>query len=124
MILLALSSVILEKIIAILEKYKLKYQVVETGEELLEKAKKLKPQVIILEKDIPLLDGFSATLLLKANEKTKDIAVITLCKCDFPEEEKKARDCGADWLLHYPFKEEELVDALSKFLKKELKPKE
>jgi DNA-binding response OmpR family regulator len=124
MIFLALSSAILEKVSALLEKFKLKYQVVETGEDLLEKAKKQKPQLIILEKDLPLLDGFSATLLLKANDKTKDIPVITICKCDFPEEEKKARDCGADCLLHYPFKEDEFIQVLSKLLKKDLKPKD
>jgi len=124
MIFLALSSAILEKVSALLEKFKLKYQVVETGEDLLEKARKQKPQLIILEKDLPLLDGFSATLLLKANEKTKDIPVIIVCKCDFQEEEIKARDCGADYLLHYPFKEEEFIQVLSKLLKKDLKPKD
>lgn len=52
MIFLALSSAILEKVSALLEKFKLKYQAVETGEDLLEKAKKNKPQLIILEKDL------------------------------------------------------------------------
>ncbi len=124
MILLSLSSAILGKIIPILEKYKLKYQVVETGEELLERAKKQNPQLILLEKDLPLLDGFALTLLLKTSEKTKNIPIIALCKCNFPEEHQKAIECGADVLLTYPFAEDELVELLSKFFKKKFKPKE
>ncbi len=120
MILVALSEGIFEKIRPILEKFKISYEKVETGEELLEKAKKVRPELIILEKDLPLLDGFAAILLLKSHPKTSDIPVLAVCKCDYYEEEVKARDSGADGIIHCPLKEEEIKEYFKKFLKKVL----
>lgn len=118
MLLLALSEGIFEKIKPLLERLKIKYEKVESGEELLEKAKKGKPSLILLEKDLPLLDGFAVILLLKSNPKTRDIPVVAVCKCDYQEEEIKARDSGADDILHCPLKEEEVVECFKRFLKK------
>lgn len=118
MILVALSEGIFEKIKPHLEKLKLSYKKIETGEELLEKAKKVKPELIILEKDLPLLDGFAVILLLKANPQTSGIPILAVCKCDYEEEEIKARDSGADGIIHCPLKEEEIREYLKKFLKK------
>lgn len=117
MILLALSEGILEKLKPLLERHKIKYEVVSSGEEVLERARKVRPELIILEKDLPLLDGFATILLLKNDIKTKDIPVIALCKCDYPEEEIKAKDSGADDLLRYPLKEEEVKAVLKRYLK-------
>ncbi len=118
MILVALSEGIFEKIKPILEKFKVKYEKIETGEDLLERAKKINPELIILEKDLPLFDGFAVTLLLKSNPKTKDIPILAVCKCDYHEEEIKARDSGADGIIHCPLKEEEVVAYLKTYLKK------
>ncbi|MGC9109440.1 MAG: response regulator [Caldimicrobium sp.] len=118
MILVALSEGIFEKIKPFLEKFKVKYEKIETGEELLEKAKKSKPELVILEKDLPLFDGFAVTLLLKSNPKTKEIPILAVCKCDYQEEEIKARDSGADGIIHCPIKEEEVVRYLERYLKK------
>ncbi|MCS7198961.1 MAG: response regulator [Caldimicrobium sp.] len=118
MILLALSEGIFQKLKKILDAHKIKYQLIESGEELLEKAKKNKVSLIILEKDLPLLDGFAVTLLLKSNPKTAHIPIIALCKCNYPEEEIKAKDSGADFIIYYPFTEEEILNVIREFVKK------
>ncbi|MEZ0344392.1 MAG: response regulator [Caldimicrobium sp.] len=118
MILVALSEGIFEKIKPLLEKLKINYEKIETGEELLEKAKKVKPELIILEKDLPLLDGFAVTLLLKSHPKTSGIPILAVCKCDYHEEEIKARDSGADAIIHCPLKEEEIREYFKRYLKK------
>jgi PleD family two-component response regulator len=118
MIYLALSETLFNKIAKILEKYKVKYKNIEDGETLLELAKKDKPKLIILEKDLPLLDGFAVTLLLKSNEKTKDIPILAVCKCNYKEEEIKAKDCGVDDIIVCPFEEKEISEKLEKWLKK------
>ena len=118
MILLALCEAIFEKIKPFLDKLHLKYQRIESGEELLEKAKKIKPSLIILEKDLPLLDGFAVTLLLKSDPKTQEIPIVAVCKCNFPEEEIKAKDSGADAIIHLPLQEEEIIKLLKRFNRK------
>ncbi|MFN4196610.1 MAG: PleD family two-component system response regulator [Caldimicrobium sp.] len=117
MILIALSEAIFEKLKPFLEELKVKYQKVENGEELLEKAKKLKPDLILLEKDLPLLDGFAVALLLKSDNKTKNIPIIAVCKCNFPEEEIKAKDSGVDTLLYLPFNREQIIESIKGYLK-------
>ncbi|MCS7149422.1 MAG: response regulator [Caldimicrobium sp.] len=118
MILLALSEGIFQKLSKILDFHKIKYQLVDSGEDLLDRAKRSKVSLIILEKDLPLLDGFAVTLLLKSNPKTAHIPIIAICKCNYPEEEIKARDSGADYIVYYPFTEEEILKAMKEHIKK------
>ncbi len=118
-ILVSLSEGIFEKIKGFLEEQSIKLKLiqVEDGETLLERAKKELPDLIILEKEIPLLDGFATVLLLKSQEETREIPVVTICKGDFEEEKGKARDCGSDAILCYPFTREEFFEVLKKFIK-------
>ncbi len=118
MIYLALSEDIFNRIKSLLESHKLRYKRIEDGETLLKKAQKEKPELIILEKDLPLLDGFAVTLLLKSDVKTQDIPILAICKCNYREEEFKAKDCGSDELIVYPFKENEIWEKIYKLIKR------
>ncbi len=118
MIFLALSEDIFFKLKELLEKNKLKFQKIDTGDKLLTLAKKERPELIILEKDLPLLDGFAVTLLLKSDIKTQDIPIIAICKCNYKEEEIKAKECGSDEILRYPFKDQEILEKIWKYVKK------
>ena len=117
MIYLALSESLYNKLAKLLQDHKIKYKMIEDGETLLELAKKEKPKLILLEKDLPLLDGYAVTLLLKSNEKTKDIPILAVCKCKYKEEEVKAKDCGADDIIFCPFEEKEIIEKVEKWLK-------
>ncbi|QER42178.1 response regulator [Thermodesulfobacterium sp. TA1] len=118
MIYLALSEDLFNRLKEVLEKLKLKYKLIEDGETLLKLSKKEKPKLIVLEKDIPLLDGFATTLLLKSSPETQDIPILGVCKVPLKEEETKAKDCGCDDILVYPFKEEEFLNKVLKYIKK------
>ncbi|WP_022854996.1 response regulator [Thermodesulfobacterium thermophilum] len=118
MIYLALSEDLFKKLKEALEKHKIRYKLIEDGETLLKLAKKEKPRLIILEKDIPLLDGFATTLLLKSNPETQTIPIVGVCKVPLKEEEHRAKDCGCDDILVYPFKEEEFLNKVLKYIKK------
>ncbi|MDF2953438.1 MAG: Response regulator c-di-GMP phosphodiesterase [Thermodesulfobacterium sp.] len=117
MVYLALSESLFNKLVKLLEGYKIKYKLIEDGETLLELAKKDPPKLIILEKDLPLLDGFAVTLLLKSDDKTKGIPILAVCKCKYKEEEVKAKDCGVDDIITCPLEKKETVEKLEKWLK-------
>ena len=117
MILLALSEGIFQKTKKLLEKENLKYKRIDDGEKLFEIAQEVKPELIILEKDIPMLDGFAVTLLLKADKTTNEIPVLVICKCAYKEEEIKARDCGADCVINYPFDEKLFIEIIKKLMR-------
>jgi CheY-like chemotaxis protein len=48
------------------------------GAEGIEKARVLKPAVIIMDLSMPIVDGWKATRELKTNEKTREIPIIVL----------------------------------------------
>jgi len=115
---LALSENLFNKVKPVLEKLKVKYKLIEDGESLVKLAKKHKPDFIILEKDLPLLDGFAATLLLKSDKETEEIPILGVCKSRFKEEEVKAKESGCDEVIVYPFTEEELLQKLKEIIKR------
>jgi PleD family two-component response regulator len=117
MIFLALSENLFNKLKRILDAQKIKYKLIEDGETLLKLSKKEKPELIILEKDLPLLDGFAVTLLLKSDKDTQSIPILAICKSQYKEEEIKAKDCGCDEIIVYPFTEEEIAQRIEKILK-------
>ncbi len=118
MIFLALSERLFNKVKKILEDHDLKYKLIEDGETLFRLAKKEKPDLIILEKDIPLLDGFATVLLIKSEKNTQDIPIVAICKSNLKEEEIKAKDSGCDEVINCPIDENSFWEKIRKYLKK------
>ncbi|MBE7176183.1 MAG: response regulator [Mucilaginibacter polytrichastri] len=79
---------------------------------IIEKADKLKPDVILMDNWIPDTGGKEATRLLKNNAGTKDIPVIYFsANTDI---KKLAEEAGADFYLSKPFDIVELENAVNK----------
>ena len=74
------------------------------------KARSEQPDVILLDIQMPDMDGFETCRRLKADEKTKHIPIImiTAIKND-PQSRTKGLDLGADAFLSKPIDETELV---------------
>lgn len=82
------------------------------GLEAVERTVELLPDVIIMDLSLPVLDGWEATRRLKADERTKNIAVIALTGHAEPAHAKKARDAGCDDFIAKPCLPEQLVDRI------------
>ena len=68
----------------------------ENGEIAVEKAKAEKPDLILMDLSLPVMDGWQATKILKAEEETKQIPIIVLTAHAMPEDRAKALAIGAD----------------------------
>ncbi|MFH1540073.1 MAG: response regulator [bacterium] len=88
----------------------------ESGESLLAAAKVKRTDIVIAQVDIPGMDGFEVCRRLKSLEDTKDIPVILLSGDEGHEE--KAFAAGTDYFLRVPLSEQDLMDAVSRVLKK------
>ncbi len=80
------------------------------GEAGLEKAREVKPDIILLDIILPKMSGFDVLKDLKDDPATKEIPVIMLTNLGQPEDVQKGLDLGAqDYLVKAHFMPAEVV---------------
>lgn len=68
----------------------------EDGKQGVELAKKERPDLILMDLSLPVMDGWEAIRLLKASEETRTIPVIALTAHAMASDEEKAYESGCD----------------------------
>jgi putative two-component system response regulator len=86
------------------------------GIEGLEKAKREKPDLILLDILMPRLHGFDLCKMIKSDEELKDTKVVMVSVKSFPADIKKAKDVGADDFISKPVEYERLKDVMDRLL--------
>jgi putative two-component system response regulator len=87
------------------------------GEEGLEKARELHPDVILLDVMMPKLDGFEVARRLKENVETQIIPIVMVTALQEVEDRIKALNAGADDFLTKPVEKTELRARVQSLLK-------
>jgi CheY-like chemotaxis protein len=85
----------------------------QDGDSALEQARKNPPDIIITEILVPTLDGLALCRRLKADPKTRDVAVLVF---SILAAAGRAREAGADAFLLKPLAEHTLVDTVRQLL--------
>ena len=80
------------------------YEIAEAadGQEALDQAAALRPDVIVMDLSLPGMDGWEATRRLKQEPSTRDIPVIALTGHALTGSEHTAREAGCDTFLTKP----------------------
>jgi CheY-like chemotaxis protein len=65
-------------------------------------AVELRPDVVVMDLTLPLLDGFAAIARLAEHPETAAIPVVVLSAHTFPDDERRAREAGAAAFLAKP----------------------
>lgn len=81
----------------------------QNGREAVQKSKSERPDLIILDVMMPMMDGLEACQLIKADEVTRDTPVIFLSARDETEVKVSGLSMGANDYISKPFKAEELL---------------
>jgi two-component system cell cycle response regulator DivK len=86
------------------------------GEEGVSKAEIEKPDLILMDLGMPVMDGWEATRKIKANDVLKHIPIIAVTSHAMVGDEIQAREAGCDDYLPKPIDENELLRKIKKFL--------
>jgi CheY-like chemotaxis protein len=79
------------------------------GREGIAKARQLRPDVTLMDVQMPGISGIDAMRLLAGDPETKDLKVIALTALATPEDRLTCLEAGASEYLAKPFKLKELV---------------
>jgi len=79
------------------------------GEEAVKKTEREKPDLILMDLGMPVMDGWEATRKIKANDALKHIPMIAVATHAMVGDEIEARKAGCDAYLPKPIDEAELL---------------
>ena len=94
------------------------YELIEavTGEEGVMLAETHVPDLILMDIQLPGIDGYEATRRIKANPALRHIPIIVVTSYALSGDDLKAREAGCDLYLSKPFDPIELLAKIKEFL--------
>jgi two-component system CheB/CheR fusion protein len=100
---------------AILDKESIQYDLAENGKEVLEKLNSTHFDLILMDIQMPIMDGVSATIEIR-NKLQSRIPIIALTANASVTDEMKYKEVGMNDHLSKPFKREDLFNKIKKQL--------
>jgi len=88
------------------------------GEEAVELAPKVNPDLILMDVRMPRMTGYEACKVMKANPELRDIPVVFLTARGQESEIKQGLDVGAEEYLLKPFAPDQLTSRVKEILAK------
>jgi len=88
------------------------------GQEALDKARNINPDLIILDVMLPKMDGYKICRMLKFDEKYKKIPIIMFTARVQESDRLTGQQVGADAYITKPFEPQALLDKIQELLAK------
>jgi chemosensory pili system protein ChpA (sensor histidine kinase/response regulator) len=95
------------------------YQVLtaKDGVDALEQLTDVLPDVMLLDIEMPRMDGFELTKRLRQDSRTKDLPIIMITSRTAEKHRQYAMELGVNGYLGKPYQEEELLEDIARFIK-------
>ena len=95
-----------------------KYEIdeAENGEKALAAVAKQRPDLILMDIQLPIMDGYEATRRLKADPVLRSIPIIAITSYALGEDEKRARAAGCDDFVAKPYSPRQLLAKVREYL--------
>ena len=88
----------------------------ESGEEALAAIAKQRPDLILMDIQLPVMDGYEATRRIKADPELKSIPVIAVTSYALSGDDDKARAAGCDGYVTKPYSPRQLLEKIQHYL--------
>lgn len=87
-----------------------------TGEEGLDKAAEVAPDLVVLDLLLPGIDGFTVAERMRADPRLRHTSILALSGLTRVEDKERARAAGCDEVLDKPFDLEDLVRKIERLV--------
>jgi len=88
----------------------------ENGELALAAIAKQRPDLILMDIQLPIMDGYTATSRIKSDPKLRSIPIIAVTSYALSGEDRKARAAGCDECVAKPFSPRQLLPKIRQYL--------
>jgi PAS domain S-box-containing protein len=109
----------------LLQKLSAEVTVANNGEEALARCSEKQFDVVLMDCQMPVMDGFTATRLIREREQSggeKRLPIIALTANVMSEDRERCVAAGMDAHLGKPIEPQQMIDTLSRFLKEQAVP--
>ncbi|MGB7100518.1 MAG: response regulator [Xanthobacteraceae bacterium] len=89
---------------------------VENGEEALAAVAKQRPDLILMDVQLPIMDGYEATRRIKADPALRSIPIIAVTSYALSGEDKRAQAAGCDDYVAKPYSPRQLLAKIRQYL--------
>ncbi|MDI1472585.1 Pole remodelling regulatory diguanylate cyclase [Thermodesulfovibrio sp. N1] len=89
------------------------------GAEAIKIAKENKPDLILMDVQMPVMDGLTALKIIKDDPEIKEIKVLIISSVAFSDKIEKALSLGAEDYITKPYETRKIPEIIKKHLKKE-----
>ena len=88
----------------------------ENGQEALAAVAQHKPDLILMDIQLPIMDGYEATRRIKADPALRSIPIIAVTSYALSGDEAKGREAGCDAYVTKPYSPRQLLAKIREFL--------
>ena len=116
LVLIVDDSVTVRKVTSrLLERHGYEAQVATDGIDALEKLQEMLPEVIVLDIEMPRMDGFEVANHIRHNSRLQHIPIIMITSRTGEKHRERAFNIGVNEYMGKPFQEQMLLDTLARF---------
>jgi two-component system, cell cycle response regulator DivK len=109
-----------ELFVTYLSSHGLSVETAVTGLQAVDKAMASLPDVIVLDLQLPGMDGWAAARHLRENASTRHIPIVAVSAHAFPQDEARAEDAGCDVFIAKPCLPPDLLEVLRRLRRRQL----
>lgn len=88
----------------------------ESGEEAIAAVAKRRPDLILMDIQLPIIDGYETTRRIRTNPDLKSVPIIAVTSYALASDEDKARAAGCDGYVSKPYSPRELLAKVRTYL--------
>ena len=117
-VLVAEDNLVNQKVvIGILSKFSVIVETAENGKVAIERLKDFDADLVLMDCQMPVMDGFETVRRLRKNPKYSNLPIVALTANALEEDRQKCLEVGMDDFLTKPFKKKDVFQVLAKFYK-------